>query len=92
MDKDERYQTVLDMIQKGRVAMFSQIERYIPKTIVARDLPTNNDRITRLLEHPEQFRLEEIYRISKLIDTDHLTIIGLIDKQIESQTMPKSNT
>ena len=81
MEKDIRYESVKVMIETGRIREFQQIFSYLPKSILAHDLGTNNNRMTRLINHVEQFSLEELFRISHLLDVSYKTILTLVHNQ-----------
>jgi plasmid maintenance system antidote protein VapI len=81
MEKDMRYESVKAMIESGRIHEFRQIFNYLPKSILAHDLGTNNNRMTRLINHVEQFTLEDLFRISNLLDVNYKTVLILIHNQ-----------
>mgnify|MGYP003578630125 CR=1 FL=1 len=81
MEKDIRYESVKVMIESGRIHEFQQIFNFLPKSIMAHDLGTNNNRMTRLINHVEQFTLEELFRISHLLDINYKTVLTLIHNQ-----------
>jgi plasmid maintenance system antidote protein VapI len=81
MEKDHRYKTVKVMIETGNVTEFKQMFDHIPKSVVAHDLGTNNNRMTRLISHVEQFTLDELHKISKLVDTDFKVFVNLAANQ-----------
>ncbi|MBS1606667.1 MAG: hypothetical protein JST42_28685 [Bacteroidetes bacterium] len=72
--RDERYTIVRTMFDAGHVASFSDIFKYIPKTVVANDLGKKVDRFNKLMEKVERFTLEEIYMIGNFL--------GLTEEQI----------
>lgn len=82
MHKDERYDIVKEMIETGRIQEFRQFTKYLPKTVLARNLGTNSDRMTRLLSDPTQLKLQEIYEISYLFDVSIFVLLNLIHKQV----------
>jgi len=81
MNKDTRYETVKEMIEANRISEFRQIFKYLPKTVLARDLVKNTGRMTDLINKAEKFSFEEIYQISKLVDVHYNTIVQLIATQ-----------
>ena len=81
MIKDERYIGVKKLIESGHITEFSQMFTYLPKTVMAHDLGTNNNRMTRLIDHAEQFTLEELSRISKLMDVSFELMVQLACRQ-----------
>lgn len=68
--KDPRYITVKFFLKKGHITTFRDIFKYIPYTVVANDLHTNNNRMKRLIEDPGLFHLYEIYKLADLIEYD----------------------
>lgn len=81
MTKDERYIGVKKLIESGHITEFKQIFTYLPKTVMAGDLGTNNNRMTRLIDRTEKFTLEELNRISELIDVPFDSINSLASIQ-----------
>lgn len=69
------------MIEGKHITEFKEIFTHVPKTIMAHDLGTNNNRMTRLIDHVEQFTLAELYRISGLLDVDYKVIFNLAHAQ-----------
>jgi hypothetical protein len=69
------------MIESGRIHEFQQIFHFLPKSIMAQDLGTNNNRMTRLINHVEQFTLEELFRISQLLEINYKTVLTLVHNQ-----------
>ncbi|AXY78265.1 hypothetical protein D3H65_31595 [Paraflavitalea soli] len=81
MTKDERYTGVKQLIESGYITEFKQIFTYLPKTVLAGDLGTNNNRMTRLINNVHEFTLEELDRISQLIDVSYDSINVLVNNQ-----------
>jgi hypothetical protein len=81
MEKDPRYKVVKIMIETRHITEFKDIFNHVPKTIMAHDLGTNNNRMTRLITNVEQFTLAELYKISDLLDVDYKTIFTLAHQQ-----------
>ncbi len=81
MTKDERYIGVKKLIESGHITEFKQIFTYLPKTVMAQDLGTNNNRMTRLIERTEMFTLEELNRIGDLIDISFDSVNMLASNQ-----------
>jgi plasmid maintenance system antidote protein VapI len=81
MTKDERYMGVKQLIESGHITEFKQIFTYLPKTVLAGDLGTNNNRMTRLINNVHEFTLEELDRISQLIDVSYDSINLLVNNQ-----------
>lgn len=81
MTKDERYIGVKKLIESGHITEFKQIFTYLPKTVMAQDLGTNNNRMTKLIERTEMFTLEELNRIGDLIDISFDSVNMLASNQ-----------
>lgn len=93
MTKDERYEGVKKLIESGHITEFKQIFTYLPKTVMAQDLGTNNNRMTRLIERTELLTLQELSRIGELIDTSFDLINMLASNQYKkSKYFKRSNT
>jgi plasmid maintenance system antidote protein VapI len=81
MEKDPRYKAVKVLIVGRHITEFKEIFTHVPKTIMAHDLGTNNNRMTRLIRNVEQFTLADLYKISELLDVDYKTIFSLAHAQ-----------
>ncbi|WP_276484498.1 hypothetical protein [Paraflavitalea pollutisoli] len=83
MTKDERYLGVKQLIESGHITEFKQIFTFLPKTVLAGDLGTNNNRMTRLINNVQEFTLGELDRISQLIDVPYDAINLLVNNQFK---------
>jgi hypothetical protein len=81
MEKDPRYKAVKILIEGRHITEFKEIFTHVPKTIMAHDLGTNNNRMTRLILHVEKFTVEELYKISDLLEVDHKMVFLLVHTQ-----------
>lgn len=79
--KDPRYKVINIMIKAGAIKSFKDIFVHLPKTVVAKDLHMNNNRMTRLIEKPGGFTFEDIATIAKLVGIDFMTLAGMIAKE-----------
>ena len=79
------------MIETNNITEFRQIFDHIPKSVVARDLGTNNNRMTRLIANVEQFTILELYTISKLVEIDFKTFLNLVTNQFLNVINEKKN-
>jgi hypothetical protein len=43
----------------------------VPKTVLARDLGMHHITLNKLLEHPGQFKLDDIYEIAALVGVEN---------------------
>ncbi|HEX6428768.1 MAG TPA: hypothetical protein VF008_13830 [Niastella sp.] len=79
--KDPRYKVINIMIKAGAIKSFKEIFVHLPKTVVAKDLHMNNNRMTRLIEYPGGFTFEDIATIAKMTGIDFMTLAGMIAKE-----------
>ena len=89
MAKDSRYKTVNVFIERGEVKKLADIFNYIPRKVVYIDLGINYNRFKRLLEHPDQFTLQELSRLAFLIEVGKQVIINLLYAQIDQNSKVK---
>jgi hypothetical protein len=52
MHSDSRYEIIRVLIEAGNIKSFAEIFRYIPKTVVYRDLGVNFNRFSRAIINP----------------------------------------
>lgn len=78
---DHRYGVVKDYIEQGKIAEFREIFLYLPKTVLIKDWGSNNYRVTRFIDHPQQLSIEEIYELAALIKVDPALMISLVVRQ-----------
>jgi hypothetical protein len=83
MTKDKRYAIVKDAIGSGKISEFGEIFHgsYLPKTVLRKDIAITNERMTLLIEHPEEMSLVEADRISKMINVSVNDIIRIAYKK-----------
>jgi hypothetical protein len=79
--KDPRYKVVNIMIKHGAIKSFKEIFVHLPKSVVAKDLHMNNNRMTRLIEEPGGFTFTDIATIAKMAGIDFMTLAGMIAKE-----------
>jgi hypothetical protein len=79
--KDPRYQTVQIVLQSDKVIkQFKDIFKIIPKSIVSKDMHTNNNRMQNLIDYPGNFTFEEIAEIAGLIGCEYGRLRDLVEK------------
>lgn len=79
--KDLRYQTANIVLQSNKVIkQFKDIFKIIPKSIVSKDLRTNNNRMQSLIDNPGNFTYSEIAEIAGLIGCDYSKLRDLVEK------------
>lgn len=67
---DPRYSTIHGLLKEGEIKTFTGIFIWIPYTVVARDIDTNNPRMKKMVANPSLWTLGEIYRLAELIGWD----------------------
>jgi hypothetical protein len=77
MFKDNRYNIARTFIENGEIGSIDQIFEYIPKSVVRLEIKTNNNRFTRLINHPLEFKLIELSKIAKAIGVDTRTLVNM---------------
>lgn len=85
MAKDLRYGAVKVLIEGRHVNYFKDIFLHLPKSVLAQDMGVNNTRITRLIEHPDQFTVQELNRIAAFIGIEEMKIIQLVYAQLQME-------
>jgi hypothetical protein len=81
--KDFRYRSVKLMLDNNDFKSFKDIFSIIPFTTVAIDMHKNNATMKRLIEHPEQFTVDEVMRLADLIQCNHTELYALLTKDIK---------
>lgn len=82
MAKHNGYDLVRPMFTIGEIKVFSDIFKYVPKTVVARDLGKEKGRFNELIEDPGDFLIQELLKLGEksdlflpdlgdLIETEH---------------------
>ncbi len=92
MEKDNRYNIARLFIEKGDVKTIAQIFEYIPKSVVSRELKTNNNRFTRLMRDPLAFKLIELSKIAKAIGVETKVLVNLALQDENKRTRPGKKT
>ena len=77
MVKDNRYNIARIFIEKGEIKTISQIFDYIPKSVVSHEIRTNNNRFTRLINDPLEFKLIELSKIAKAIGVETKVLVNM---------------
>ena len=76
--RDDRYDLIKPMIETGKIKSFNDIFKYIPKTIVAKDLGKKVDRFNALMSRVEEFTLIDLFLIAGFFEVDEDVILRLI--------------
>ena len=78
IQRDHRYELIPAMLEARRVQSFLDIFKFIPRTVVARDLGMKVARLSARLRHLENFTLAEIFIIGDFCGLSRLKILELI--------------
>ncbi|THU32408.1 hypothetical protein FAM09_26815 [Niastella caeni] len=77
MIKDTRYNIARMFIENGEIKTIAQIFDYIPKSVVSHEIRTNNNRFTRLINEPLEFKLIELSKIAKAIGIETKVLVNM---------------
>ncbi|HEX9509724.1 MAG TPA: hypothetical protein VF939_04545 [Puia sp.] len=80
-NRDPRYDLIKPMIIGGKIKTFTDIFKFIPKTVVATDLGKKVDRFTELMNRIEGFTLEELFMMAKFCDLDESQMLQLAENE-----------
>jgi hypothetical protein len=91
MERDPRYSAIKPLISAGGITSFRDIFKFLPKSIIARDLGMNNVRFTKLMNNVDDFMIRDILRLAEFFEIDALTMYSLINQQyIEDKAKKKA--
>jgi len=76
--RDHRYDLIKPMIESGKILSFNDIFKYIPKTVVAKDLGKKVDRFNTLMSRVEEFMLSDLFIIAGFFEIDEDDIVRLV--------------
>lgn len=78
--KDVRYKTVRIVMDAAEIKAFKEIFKIIPKSVVAKDMHMNNNRMQSLIDSPGGFTFAEIDVMAKLFGCDYKKLRDLVEK------------
>ena len=81
MKRDDRYSLVKPLMSTGHIRTFQDLFKFIPKTVIAKDLGMNYTRFTRLIENVDDFILRDLFRLAELFEIDELAVLNLVHQQ-----------
>jgi hypothetical protein len=79
--RDPRYDLIKPMITEGKIVSFNDIFKFIPKTVVAKDLGKKVNRFNQLMNRIEEFTLEELFIIAKFCEMDEGQMLKLAQNE-----------
>ena len=80
--RDVRYETIKPMLNEGKIQTFSDIFKFIKKSIVAADLGKNSNRFNELIERVEDFQVKELLRIALFCNLTSTEMFRLVDNEL----------
>ncbi|HMH20476.1 MAG TPA: hypothetical protein VK563_01810 [Puia sp.] len=89
MAKHKSYTTVKKLIGFGDIHSIEEILENIPKSVVARDLGMNYNRINKLSDKVDLFVVKEVFRLADLLEVDKRILLTLICNQYDQRKKAK---
>jgi hypothetical protein len=80
-NRDTRYDLIEPMMSQGKIVSFTDVFKYIKKTVVAIDLGKKVDRFTVMMHDPKKFSVGDIYKMSDLFKISPRRVFDLIDHE-----------
>jgi hypothetical protein len=80
--RDPRYTTVRILIEDHKINRITDIFKYIPPSVVAKDMHTNITALENKFAHLWQFTIGDIYRLAEIIDCDFHLIFHIISDEV----------
>jgi len=85
MQRDHRYDATTVMWQYGKIKIFSDLFKWMPKTAVALDMNVGPRRLSKCIEDPTLLTSEDIGKLSDLYMIGRAAIKDLIRAQLKAQ-------
>ena len=80
-NRDSRYDLIEPMMSQGKIVSFTDVFKYIKKTVVANDLGKKVDRFTVMMYDPKKFSVGDLYRMVDLFKISAKQVFELIDNE-----------
>jgi len=77
------------MVENGKIEVFTDIFKYIPKTKVATDLGKKVDRFNELMNNVEDFILKDLFIIAGFCELEEEKMLDLVLKQYRETKIRK---
>ncbi|AEW02381.1 hypothetical protein A4D02_00070 [Niastella koreensis] len=81
MAKDPRYHTLNKLLTSGQLNSLAELLDILPKTVLTHDLGMHHITFNKLILHPGQFKLDDIYAIASLIGVDNKVMLQFFFKE-----------
>jgi hypothetical protein len=92
MTKDKRFKTVKLLIESNNITNFSDIFEHIPKTVIAKHLGTNYNRLSKLVDNVDLFSLRDLFRLARFFEVDDKVMLDLAFTQYSEKKAKLSKT
>lgn len=84
--KDERYHKAKILLENNVIQTVDQLYKVLPKNVIANGLGINPIRFSNnRSKHPGQFKLDELIRLSELIETDLMVLVNIFKYSIDKE-------
>ena len=83
--KDTRYELIPVLLEDGKIERLSDIFKFVPKTIVARDMGISLDQWDKYMEKIVPFTLKRLFQLAELCGITERQIIDLVMAEREYQ-------
>jgi hypothetical protein len=68
---DPRYKTIKGLLKEGKeIKKFSDIFKWIPPSIVAKDLHCSYNKMQQIIKDPRELTVQQIFKLAELIGLD----------------------
>jgi hypothetical protein len=75
---NRRYEYIEPMYSKGNIRVFSDIFKFIPYTVVARDLGYRSDRFKEQLTRLDEFTLKKLFAVARICGITEQQVVALV--------------
>lgn len=79
--RDDRYEIIKPMLKEGKIESFLDIFKFIPKSIVAKDLGKKIDKFSFLMDHIEKFTYEDTFTLARFCDISVPQMLKLVEAE-----------
>lgn len=81
MKRDERYDYVNYLYNKGQLKSFYDLFKKLPKSVLAKDMGIQMRRFRELLNEPQKFTISEIFIIASFFKIERWEMVRLVGRQ-----------
>ena len=83
--KDARYALIPVLLEDGKIERLSDIFKFVPKTIVARDMGISLGQWDKYMEKVVPLTLKRLFRLAELCGITERQVLGLVMAEREYQ-------